>query len=142
MISQSRICKQAASCRLSPKNLLVLFCFPAAECFQNTFQMSCTSGIFVSGIQPNPDGCCVGAGINADNVICIDILLAGVYECRHFASLSGSFLFSGRLTRRTGCRCFLLPVRQVREDRASGFIFMALMNSMSVAKFCSSFGAS
>ena len=126
MISQSRICKQAACCRLSPEHLLVLFCFPAAECFQNLFQMLCASGIFVSGIQPDPDGCCTRAGINADDVICIDILLAGVYECRHFASLSGSFLLPGSLTGRRGCRCFFLPARQVREDRASGFIFIGL----------------
>ena len=86
MISQSRICKQAASCRLLPEHLLILFCFPAAECFQNTFQMLCASGIFVSGIQPDPDGCCTRAGINADDVICIDILLTAVYDCRDFAS--------------------------------------------------------
>ena len=86
MISQSRICKQAAICRLLLEHLLVLFYFPAAECFQNTFQMLCASGIFVSDIQPDPDSCCARAGINADDVICIDILLAGVYECRHFAS--------------------------------------------------------
>ena len=86
MISQSRICKQAASCRLLPEHLLILFCFPAAECLQNIFQMLCASGIFVSGIQPDPDSCCARDVINADDVICIDTLLAGVYECRHFAS--------------------------------------------------------
>lgn len=86
MISQSRICKQAASCRLSPEYLLVLFYFLAAECFQNTFQMFCASGIFVTSIQSDPDGCSTRAGINADDVICIDILLTGVYECRRFAS--------------------------------------------------------
>ena len=97
MISQSRICKQAASCRLSPEYLLVLFCFPVAECFQNLFQMLCASGIFVAGIQPDPDGCCTQAGINADDVICIDILLAGVYECRHFVSYLAASCFLAAL---------------------------------------------
>ena len=80
MISQSRICKQAAICRLLLEYLLVLFCIPAAEGFQNLFQILCASGIFVAVIQPDPKGCCTRAGINADDVICIDILLAGVYE--------------------------------------------------------------